>query len=114
QVGGVRIGCPHVIVVSLPSRGRLHKRTFDLRLVHMGGEDCDDRPSYLILNCEDILELAIVSLGPSMGACGRVDKLPRYAHAITAAADAPLQYIPHTQLAPNLSNIRRFALVLEA
>ena len=80
----------------------------------MGSQDCDNRPSDLILHCKDILDLSQVALGPAVCASTGVDELRADADAITAAADAAFQHVADTQFATDLADIDRFALVLEA
>jgi hypothetical protein len=48
----------------------------------MGSEDRDNRPGDLILNCEDIFELSIVALSPTMCARRSIDQLRRDADAV--------------------------------
>ena len=71
----MRISRLQVIVVGLPGLRRLVERALDLGLVDMGGEDRDDRAGHLVLDREDVLELAVVALGPAVGAGHGIDEL---------------------------------------
>src|SRR5262245_17318635 len=102
-----------VVVVRLPGRGRLVQCTIDLCLVHMSSEDRGNRAGQLILDREDVLELTVVALGPAMGAGYGIDELHGDANPITAAANAALQDVAHSELAPYLTHVHRFAPVLE-
>jgi hypothetical protein len=57
------------------------------------------------------VHLAVESVGPDMRPGYGIDKLPREAETIAAAADATLKHVSDIQLAPDLTNINRLALV---
>ena len=65
----------HEKVVRLPGRRRLQQRALGLGLVDMGHQDRNDRPGHLVLNGEDVLQLAVVTLGPTMSAGSSIDEL---------------------------------------
>ena len=90
------------------------ERALSFGLVHMSGEDRDDRAGNLILDCKDIFELSIVSFGPTVGAGRGIDELRRDADAIAGAADAAFEDVTDAKLATDLPDVRRLAFVLEA
>ena len=80
----------------------------------MHGKQRHDRSDDLVLDGKSVIELGIVVVGPPVrSGCG-VDQLGADADAFAGAANAALQHVAHSELAPDLSDIRRLALVLEA
>jgi hypothetical protein len=79
----------------------------------MSSERRDNRSRHFILDREDVVKLAVISLRPAVGAGQGIDELRGDADATAAAPYATLQYIPHAQVLPDVSNINRLALVLE-
>src|SRR5262245_46287813 len=79
-----------VVIICLPTVGRLDPRPFSLGLPNMCGEDCDDRAHNLVRHGENVFKLALVTLSPAMGARCRVNQLRGDANTITAASYAPL------------------------
>ncbi len=71
----------------------------------MSRQDRDNRAYHFVLDCEDVVKLTVISFGPAMGAGLGLDKLRRDADAVAAPPDASLQYVPHTQLPPDLPDI---------
>ena len=89
-------------------------RAFGLGLPDMRGEDCDDRAHNLILDGKDVLDLAVVVLGPAVSPCRSIDQLGGDANAVAPPPHAAFQHIAHAELAADLADIGRLALVLEA
>src|SRR5580700_3521557 len=89
-----------IVFIRLPGSRRLQQGSPDFGAVHMRSEDCDNRADDLVLDHEHVVQLPVVSLGPSMGAGPGIDELRRYADTIAAPPDAPLQYVPRAQLSP--------------
>ena len=89
-------------VMRLPGRRRLQQRALRLGLVHMGHQDRNDRPGNLVLNSEDVLQLAVVTLRPTVSAGNSIDELGADADAITGAADAAFEDVAHAELAADL------------
>src|SRR5215212_8967029 len=90
----------------------LHDEPFiqhDLRL-HRGNYTRDD----LVLNNEDVGQLAIVFLGPQIFACFSFDEIGRYPDPVAAAPHSALDNVAHAQLAPDLSQVGRASSVSEA
>src|SRR5262245_52867359 len=69
-------------------------------------KDRNDRPGNLILNGEDILQLAVVTLGPAVRAGNGIDELGADADAIAGATDAAFEDIAHAELAADLPDVR--------
>src|SRR4029434_8562661 len=66
---------------------------------------------HLILQIEDVFERAVVAVGPDVIACCGVNELSSDADAIAGLADASLQHISDAELAADLLQIDRLALV---
>jgi hypothetical protein len=88
-------------------------RTLDLSAVHMGSEDRDNRARDLVLDRENVVQLAVVPLSPAVGAGHGIDELRRDPDAVAAPPDAAFQHVTCAQLPADLSEIDRLALVLE-
>ena len=102
-----------VILVSVDiSRGYL----LDCFLFVLGQDNAkrsNDAGCDLILNREHVFHLAIVSLRPDMGGGLGTDQLRRRTKAISGALDAALEYVACLEVASELGNVNRLALVLE-
>jgi hypothetical protein len=57
-----------VILIGLPGGRRFQERSLYFGAVHMSREDRYNRTRYLILDCENVVQFAVVSLGPAVGA----------------------------------------------
>ena len=62
-------------------------------------ERVDDPVRDVVLDLEDIGQIAVVAVGPEMRAVGRVDELRRDPHAIAGAADRAFEHRAHAKLA---------------
>ncbi len=80
----------------------------------MGGESHDNGACHLILDYEQVVQFAVVPLGPAVGAGHGIDELRRDADAVVPPPYATLQHIACTQLPPDLPDIDRLVFVLEA
>src|SRR5436190_1460800 len=100
--------------MGLPSRWCLQQCALDLGFVNVCGKDRDDRAGHFVLNCEHILQLAVVTFSPTMRSCRRINQLSSDPHTVTGAPDAALQDVAHAQLAPDLSYVRGLPFVLKA
>src|SRR6516164_5944925 len=79
----------------------------------MSREDRDNRACHLVLNRKNVVQFAVVPLGPTVDASCRINKLRGDADAPAAPPDATLQDVECAQLPPDLPDIDRLALVLE-
>src|SRR5262245_29685913 len=80
----------------------------------MRGKDRNDRAHDVVLDRKNVLERAVVVLGPSMGPGGNVDQLSRDANAISGLARAAFQQIADAQFAPDPAHVYCSTLVLKA
>jgi hypothetical protein len=76
--------------------------------LHRGHDPFGD----VILNGEDVLQLAVVLLGPDMLAGFGVDQLAGDADAVARRSDTALQDIANSELPGDLPDIHGFALVM--
>jgi hypothetical protein len=65
----------------------------------------------LVLQDEQIADVAVEPLGPQMRAAFGIDQLSVDAHLAARAPDAPFQHIADAELAADLPRLDRFALV---
>ena len=59
----------------------------------------------LTLDCEQIIQIAVVFLGPDVGVRARVDQLRVQVNPITAPACASLQHVRHAKRIADLAHI---------
>jgi len=105
------IGGAHIVVVGLPARGWFRQCAFGFSPIYVGSKDSGDRARKFDLKREYVLELAIVALGPTVGAIYSIEELCRNADAIAIAANTTLEHVADTQLVGHLANIGRLAFV---
>src|SRR4029077_4474090 len=67
----------------------------------------------VVLHCEDVGQIPVVTLRPEMGAGGCVDELAADAHPLPGPAHAPLKDIADAKVAANLLEVDRFSFVGE-
>jgi len=79
----------------------------------MIGEDRDDGARHLFLSRKDVLQLAIVPIGPTMTASQDVDQLRGNSNTLSATANAAFEQVAHIQLSTDLADIDCLALVGE-
>ena len=60
----------------------------------------------LVLDSEDILQLAVVALSPAVRAGHGIDELGADADAITGATDTAFEHVAHAEFAPHLPDVR--------
>src|SRR4029453_9015918 len=73
----------------------------------------DDAGGDLVLQCEYVAELAVVSLRPYMLVRCRVNELAGNANPLAALPEAALEHVANTKLPSQMLHIHRFALVSE-
>src|SRR6266576_1565376 len=77
-----------------------------------------DRGDYtfgnLVLDCEDVVEIAVVALGPKMIASRSIDKLSRNPKAVAALSDRAFEHVADAKLASHLLHIDCAPFVGEA
>ena len=67
----------------------------------------------LALDGEDIVERAVVVVGPELGGGARVDQVRRDAHLVARALDRAFQHVGDAELQPDLGQVaggRRFCI----
>ena len=67
----------------------------------------------LVLEREDVLQVAVVALGPDVVVGFGIDQLHRDAHPVAGLAHAAFDDVLHAELARDLLHVHRLALVLE-
>jgi hypothetical protein len=73
----------------------------------------DDRPGHLVLDGEDVGEIAIVALRPELIAVGDADELGRDAQAAAGLLDAAIEHRGDGEGAPDLAGVGRLPLEAE-
>src|SRR5215470_8180962 len=76
-------------------------------------DDTGDAHGHLVLEVEDIFQLALETIGPQMRAGIRVNQLSRDADAIAALTYRTLEHVTHTQFPTNPFHVYCLALVGE-
>ena len=77
-------------------------------------ERVDDAVRDVVLDLEDIGQIAVVAVGPQVTAGCRVDELRGDPHALAGAADGAFEHRPHAKLAADGADVDRASLVSEA
>ena len=112
ELGQQRIGAQQVIVCIEPGRP-VAPEPADLGELQCRLDRRGDTLGNPVLQLEDILQIAIETVRPEMGARRGIDELAGDAKLVATAADAALQHVGHAELLPNLADIDRSALVGE-
>ena len=86
-------------------------RRIQILSLDSGRQACCDPPRDLVLDGKDILEIAIVALGPKVAAAPGIDELRRHPDALASSPDAAFRKIAHAELPADLPQIQRAALV---
>src|SRR5258706_1153361 len=93
--------------------GRLALRTVVRGCLDAAGQRRDDRAGHLVLDGEDILELAVIAFGPNVPVGFRIDQLHGDADSITHLPHAPLEDVIDAEFARDLLHFYRLTLVYE-
>ena len=107
------LAAAHVKVVGIDVGGAApaDARGFVRREVDL--ERVDDGARHLVLDFEDVDQLAVIALRPEMRAAASVDELRRDAHARPGLAHASFQHMAHAEVARDAPQIDGAALVGE-
>ena len=70
----------------------------------------DDGLGDLVLDSENIIELAIVTVGPKVAAASRVDELSGHPHPATRFANTALDHVTHAEITRHLRYVYGSAL----
>ena len=100
-------------IVRLEHFGRRPAEADLLGLGELHRHGANDLLGDLVLEGEDVADLAVVALGPEVIAGGRVHELRRDAHAVARTLHAALQDVAHAEVAAHLADLHRPALVGE-
>ena len=103
-----------VIVVSREAFGRLVQRALHFGLLDLRRDGADHARGDLVLQVENILERAVETVRPQMRAGRGVDQLPGDADLVAGLADAAFEHVADAELAADLFDVDRLALVGEA
>src|SRR6516225_12390159 len=76
-----------------------------LGLAQTGFDRANDAQGNLVLHRENVVERAIVALGPDMPAAPRLDQLCRQTDAVASLAQAAFEDIAHAELAADLLHV---------
>jgi hypothetical protein len=80
------------------------------RISQIQGESAHDLLRHLVLDGEDVVEIAVVAFGPKVTAAGAVDQLCRDPHSVARFADAALHNESHPELAAHVADVNRLSL----
>ena len=107
-------GTPHqVVLVGLGVGGRAAGDEGALLRQQLHLEGVDDAAGDLVLEREDIVQAAVVAIGPEMPAAAAVDQLDGDAHAVPGLAYAALEDVADTERVRRLAHFDGLALVGE-
>ena len=90
MISGLKVKLIGVCIVSAVLRYRFIARTNQLHLEGVHNCACN-----LVLNCKDVLQLAIKGLSPKMITVSHINQLRRYAQPITSFAHTAFQNLRH-------------------
>src|SRR5262245_60300450 len=99
---------PEPALVGLPSAQvfwRFADRTMAFHLRYRRRDRNRYSHCNLVLYCENVSRVAVVSLCPKMVAGLRIDKLRRDTNAVTSTTNAAFKHIANAKLAPNLLHV---------
>src|SRR5262249_58316757 len=103
-----------VEVVRAEIVGALAPRALGLGATDARLDDPDDGLRHLVLEIEDVVQYAVIFVGPEMAAGFGLDQLSRDAYALAVLAHATLEHVADAELASDLLDVDDFALVGEA
>jgi hypothetical protein len=122
QCAGIGRGCrlmhvrqpPQQQVIGVESFGLFPPRALDLRLLHLRCDRAHHARRHLILQLEDVVQLAFEPFSPKMGARGRIDELSGNPDLVGRLADAALEDVSHAELEADAADVDRLSFVDEA
>ena len=79
----------------------------DLGHVDRGADGAGDPLGDVILEVEEVVDDAVVAVGPEMRAGNGVDELRRDADAVAGLAHAPFEHVAHAEGAGDLADVDR-------
>jgi len=84
-----------------------------LRRYHLPSELRDDFHGDLVLQSEDVLQVAIVAISPNVFAGQSVDQLGRNAHPVAVSPHTAFEHVLNPQFFAHLLDLDRLAFVSE-
>src|SRR3954471_17873987 len=105
--------CAHAAVESVHAAPVLARRSLAFHQQHFRFDSADDALRNLILNREDVGDIAVVSFCPKMGSRLCLDQLAGDANSLASFSDTALKQISNTKIAGYLFHINRAPLVHE-
>ena len=97
----ILVEVPQAPLITFPGAeilGGLAPRPLTFAAREMRFDSGDDGVGDFILYRENVLQIAIVALGPKMFVVHRIDQLRRYAYPVAAAPHAALDHVAHAEL----------------
>ncbi len=103
------LAAPQVVVECLELVGRRPDRIVLVRR-HRQFQCLDNVRSDLVLHRENVIQVAIVGLGPQVAILDGINELRRDAHPITGTPDAAFEHVAHAELLRNRRHVQVLAL----
>jgi hypothetical protein len=75
-----------VQIVGIEASGRFGACTFDLGTLQARHQRADDARRHLVLECEDVIDVALITLSPDICACIRLHQLTGDPHPVASLA----------------------------
>jgi hypothetical protein len=100
-------------IVGLWVTGQHPTQSTQLALGELHGQDGNDLPGHIVLDSEDVANLAVVAFGSDVVSGGCIHQLGGDPHPVPGPLDAPLQDIAHAEVAAYVSHIDGAALIGE-
>src|SRR5262249_54107846 len=85
--------------------GFLTARTLNLGSDNPGRDGADNAAGDLVLNGKDVLEGAVVALGPDMMAACSVDELRGDTNAVAGLSHAAFEYVAYAEIAADFADV---------
>src|SRR5580692_3182369 len=83
----------------------------DFRVAQVGFDCSDDLVGYFVLQCEDIVELSIITLRPDVRTVFRIYQLRNDTHPRSCFADTAFENVTHPKFAADLLYVGRTTFV---
>ena len=105
--------CPQQAIVGVHVLGALAGKQRALVVAERNLQGRGDLLAQLVLDGEDVFELAVVALRPQVVSGCRLDQLGGHAHPVGGLAHASFEYVSNAQVAAHFLDLDRRALVGE-
>ena len=104
---------PQIRIVGVEAVGRLAPRALHLRLLQAWNEGADHACGQLVLQGEDVAQLAVVTLRPNVRTRFCLNELAGNANTVARLAHTAFQHVAHAEFATDLFDVDRAPLVRE-